>query len=110
MTRNISLLACAFVMLVGAGATAIPTLTSHEPIVNELSRTARFDVRGMTCAGCALAVRMAARKIDGVTDVSVSYEHKRATVTFDPAKTTPEAIAKAITEDFGFGAEPTRDR
>jgi copper chaperone CopZ len=64
-----------------------------------------LKVSGMTCAGCEAAVKMAARSVDGVKDVKASYEKKNAEVTYDPAKTTPDAIAKVITEKSGFKAE-----
>lgn len=59
-------------------------------------------VDGMFCAGCAVAVKLAARRIDGVKDVTVNYDTRRAEVTYDPKKTTPAAIAKGITERSGF--------
>lgn len=65
-----------------------------------------LKVSGMTCAGCEAAVRMAARSVEGVTDVKVSYAKGDAEVTFDPSKTTPGAIAKVITERSGFKAQP----
>lgn len=64
-----------------------------------------LKITGMTCAGCAVAVKMAARQVDGVSAIEVSYEDGRADVTFDPAKTTPDAIAQAITKGSGFEAE-----
>jgi copper chaperone CopZ len=70
------------------------------------TRVCTLRVSGMTCAGCEAAVRMAARGVDGVTGVKVSYVKARAEVTYDPAKTTPAAIAKAITDSSGFTAEP----
>ena len=45
------------------------------------------------------------RDRDGVTDVVVSHKTGRADVTYDPAKTTPSAIAKAITDGSGFKAD-----
>lgn len=65
-----------------------------------------LKVTGMTCAGCEAAVHMAARSVDGVTDVKVSYAKGNAEVTFDPSKTTPGAIAKVVTDKSGFKAEP----
>ena len=62
------------------------------------TRTSTFKVSGMTCAGCEAAVRMAARSVDGVSEVKVSYAKGVAEVTYDPRKTTPVAIAKAITD------------
>jgi cation transport ATPase len=48
----------------------------------------------MTCAGCEAAVRIAARGVDGVTDVQVSHTKGSAEVTFDPSKTNPDASRK----------------
>ena len=69
------------------------------------TKTCTLKISGMTCAGCATAVKMAASKVDGVTAVTVSYEKGEAVVTYSPAKTNPEAIAKAVTDKSGFKAE-----
>lgn len=63
-----------------------------------------FKVEGMTCGGCEAAVKMAAKNVEGVKDAKASHEKGTAEITYDPAKTTPEAIAKAITENSGFKA------
>lgn len=68
------------------------------------TKVCTLKVTGMTCAGCEVAVKIAAKKIDGVTDVTVSYDRAAADVTYNPAKTTPQAIAKIITEKTGFKA------
>jgi copper chaperone CopZ len=67
-------------VLVRSGATQ----TTERP-----SQVCTLKVSGMTCAGCEAAVRMAARSIDGVTDVKVSYAKGSAELTFDPARTNP---------------------
>lgn len=69
-----------------------------------------LKVSGMTCGGCAAAVKSAAKKVDGVKDATVSYKEGRAEVSYDPAKTTPEAIARVISEKSGFKAEVQRAR
>jgi copper chaperone CopZ len=46
-------------------------------------------------------VRAACRSVTGVQSVDVRYEEKRVTVTFDPARATPEAFLKAI-ENAGY--------
>src|SRR5689334_8267522 len=66
--------------------------------------TCTFRVSGMTCAGCEVAVRLAARSVDGVQDVTVSYAKGKADVTYDPAKTNPAEVAKVITKRSGFTA------
>jgi len=50
----------------------------------------------MTCGSCATAVKIVLQKTAGVVSSTVSYEEKRAIVTYDPAKTTPAKIAGAI--------------
>jgi len=87
------------------------TLASMRPDVAAAGRantshTCVVNVEGMTCAGCAVAVKMAAGKVDGVTSVDVSLEDNQARVAYDPARTTPRAIAEAITRGTGFTAEP----
>lgn len=64
-----------------------------------------LKVTGMTCGGCEAAVQHAARKVDGVKAVKANWEKGIADVTYDPAKTTPAAIAKVISEKSGFKAE-----
>lgn len=59
--------------------------------------TKSFTVTGMTCGNCERHVRQAAEKVSGVTGVQVDRPANRATVSFDPAQTSPEAIAAAIT-------------
>lgn len=64
----------------------------------------------MTCGGCAAAVKRAAQEVEGVTEADVTYEDGLAEVTYDPAKTSPTAIAEAITEQSGFKVEPQRPK
>lgn len=63
-----------------------------------------LKVEGMTCGGCEVAVRRAAKQVDGVKDVTASVAKGTAEVTYDASKTNPEAIARAITEHSGFKA------
>lgn len=69
-----------------------------------------LKVTGMTCSGCEAAVRNAAKTVDGVKEVKASYDKGSAEVTYDPSKTTPEAIAKVITERSGFKATAQPDK
>jgi copper chaperone CopZ len=89
-------------LLSSAGSESQATTQKTEQVS---TRTCTFKVSGMTCAGCGAAVRMAARSVDGVSGVEVSYAKGIAEVTYDPHKTTPVAIAKAITDKSGFKAE-----
>ena len=53
---------------------------------------------------------LAAKRIDGVKDCKASYKNGTAEVTYDPSKTTPDAIAKVISEKTGFKATAPRSR
>jgi copper chaperone CopZ len=96
----------AFVLMLWA-----PTLVraaDDQKTEKPVTQACMLKVSGMTCAGCEAAVRMAAKSVDGVKTVKVSYEKGNAELTYDPAKTTPDAIAKVITEKSGYKAEPVR--
>lgn len=65
--------------------------------------TATLHVEGMTCSSCALAIRTALGKLDGVGATVVDIDGKKATVTYDPARVTPAAIAQKV-NDLGYTA------
>lgn len=65
------------------------------------SRTVTLDVTGMTCVTCPITVKKALSRVDGVEAVDVDFKQKRATVAFDDAKTTADALTHA-TADAGF--------
>ncbi len=69
-----------------------------------------LKITGMTCGGCEGAVKVAAKKVDGVKVVTASYKSGTAEVTYDPAKTSPDAIAKVVTEKSGFKAEVVKKK
>lgn len=102
MRLMIAALGLVLVTLAGIGLAPIATAEVQDEAQKTASCT--LQVTGMTCGGCAAAVKMAALKVDGVKDAKVSYEEKRADITYDPSKTNPEAIAKAVTEKSGFRA------
>ena len=58
--------------------------------------TVRLHIEGMTCGGCTLATRRVLERLDGVTKAEVSYEQKRAVVTYDPAKVTVAQMIAAV--------------
>lgn len=70
-------------------------------------QTVTMDIEKMTCALCPLTVRKAMERVDGVKEVDVDFDSKKATVTFDDSKTTAEEVAKAST-DVGYPATPVQ--
>lgn len=102
--------------LIGTGVALIPAVApmlkagqakQEQPKKNA---TCTLNVAGMSCGGCAAAVKMAAKKVDGVADADVNYEKGRAVVTYDPAKTTPDKIAKAVADGTGYKAEVQKQK
>ena len=64
-------------------------------------QTAVLDVQNMTCSMCSITIRKALEKVPGVIDTKVDYDHKTATVKYDPEKVSPPAFVKATT-NAGF--------
>ena len=70
-------------------------------------RTAVLQVEGMSCSLCPVTVRKALERVPGVIEARVEYKEKRARATYDPGKTSPQALAKAVS-DSGFPARPAQ--
>jgi Cu+-exporting ATPase len=69
-----------------------------------------LNVTGMTCAACQARVQRALTKTPGVEDASVNLMTNAASVSYDPAVTSPENLVEAI-RATGYGAElPTPGR
>jgi mercuric ion binding protein len=64
-------------------------------------QTVTLAVSKMTCAACPITVKKALSRVPGVTEVSVSFETKQATVVFDDSRTTVAALTRA-TADAGY--------
>ena len=64
-----------------------------------------LKVEGMHCGACASRVEKAAKQIDGVKAAKVNQPKGIAEITYDPERTSPEAIAKTISEKTAFKAE-----
>lgn len=108
MRTSVALIGGTLLSLVAGGGWSADTRQNSQ---SQALQVCTLQVSGMTCGGCEAAVRNAARKVDGVKDVKASYKTGIAEVTYDPARTTPESIAKAVTDKSGFKAEvahPTR--
>ena len=69
------------------------------------SQTVTLSVPDMTCAACPITVKLALSKVEGVSQVSVSYPDREA-VTFNDALTSIEALTEA-TSDAGYPSTPT---
>lgn len=58
---------------------------------------ATFQVEGMTCAlGCAKMIESKLAGLDGVSEATVDFDTKTATVIFDDAKQNSESITNTV--------------
>ena len=64
-------------------------------------QTAVLDVQNMTCSMCSITIRKSLEKVPGVIDAKVDYDHRTATVKYDPEKASPAAFVRATT-NAGF--------
>lgn len=93
------------IAMFGIGAAAAPQTEK-----TEAKQVCMLNVSGMFCGACAKRVEKTAKKIDGVNSAKVSQPKGTAEITYNPAKISPEAIAKAITEKTPFKAEVPQKR
>lgn len=64
-------------------------------------QTVTLTVQKMTCSLCPVTIKKSLEKVTGVSAVTIDFDKKTATVTYDPEKTAPDALAKATT-DAGY--------
>ena len=63
--------------------------------------TTTLKVNGMTCQGCVSSVTRVLQGVPGVSKVAVSLERGEAKLEYDPAKSGPADLRKAV-EGAGF--------
>jgi len=86
----------------------IPTDQPMEPIGStDQIATGSITIQGMTCEACAIPLKNSLSKVEGVLDLSVSYETSQATIQFD--KATPPSMAELNKAIQGTGYEATID-
>ncbi|MGM0567658.1 MAG: heavy metal translocating P-type ATPase [Elusimicrobiota bacterium] len=49
-----------------------------------------FQVRGMSCASCAMTIEGVLKKLEGVYNASLNFANESATVVYNPSKISPE--------------------
>lgn len=109
--KTIGLIAAALVVTIAIVAVRSrsparqPEGAARAQAVSVDSQTVTLKIPKMDCAGCEVGVRIAAGKVDGVKGVNTDSDARTAEVTFDPSKTTVQAIASAITKGTGFETE-----
>jgi mercuric ion binding protein len=67
-------------------------------------QTVTLSIPGMNCPACPVTIRMALEKIEGVEKAEISYEEKKAIVSFDDAQTSVDALTE-VTADLGYPSQ-----
>ncbi|HET7754548.1 MAG TPA: heavy metal translocating P-type ATPase [Anaeromyxobacteraceae bacterium] len=80
-----------------------PVAAPMSPSPAAASARVTIDVSGMTCAACQARVQKALSAAPGVRDASVNLMTAEASVAYDPAASSPEALVERI-RDTGYGA------
>ena len=68
-----------------------------------MSQTITLQVNDMHCDSCPKLIKMSLSDINGVDSVDASLENKTVKVFFNPSKTSPPLLIKAI-EEIGYTA------
>lgn len=76
----------------------------------ENQRVVTLKVSGMQCHICAGTVERAAKELAGVIAATADQPKGTAEISYDAAKTSPEAIARFLTRKSGFKAELPKQR
>src|SRR3954447_22494223 len=79
-----------------------PAMATTHPSPTPTTVDVSFPVSGMTCASCVNRVEKAIAKVLGVEGAAVNLATERATVNYDPRRTTAADIAAAV-ERAGYG-------
>ena len=69
---------------------------------------ATLEISGMTCSSCSGRVETALLAAEGVEDASVNLAIETATIGFDPAITSADALMKVV-QEAGYGAKIRSD-
>ena len=96
-----------FLAALAPGLVARPASALNGAGVSGRLQQVTLKVEGMTCGGCALAVRKTLEKQKGVRSVELSLEKGQAVVEAIKGKVRPEDLAVAVTK-IGYKATVIR--
>ena len=68
------------------------------PALATTAKTAHvvLTISGMYCQGCATGIQAMLERTDGVIRADVSYDDRRATIEYNPDRTTPAKIISTV--------------
>lgn len=107
MKYTVKITAAAFALILAVTGAATMSMAVDKTVTANAAQetqTLSFAIENMTCAMCPITVRKSMEQVSGVEEVKVDFEAKTATVVFDPALATAEAIA-AASANAGYPAQ-----
>jgi copper chaperone CopZ len=66
-----------------------------------------LKVEGMPCGACAISVKTALTRLDGVQEATVSFEKKEAEVRYVEGKVTVEQMIEAVNKLGYIASRPS---
>ena len=82
--------------------TVIPAETAATAKGGDANVRVDMPLTGMTCAACARRIERRLSKAEGVESAAVNFATERATVEYDPARTSLRELGDAV-RDIGYG-------
>jgi len=92
------------------GGRLLPGTAAATPAATATLATAELKITGMSCEACAGVVKAKLLETPGVTAAEVDYPAGRATVTYDPAKTSPANLVGAVNATGYTASLPEADQ
>lgn len=100
----------ALAMFMSVALVAISVVVTAQEKTADTIKSCVVEIADMACSSCAATIHKALVKIDGVKSAEVSQPKGVASITYDETKTSPQALAKAITKKTGFPAKPRAEK
>lgn len=61
--------------------------------------TTKFNVKGMSCHHCVMAIQKAVKPIEGVESIDVSLQKGEVSITYEPSKLDITKVKEKIIEE-----------
>ena len=81
-----------------------PLLKAEDAPVTIANATNQFQIKGMSCDGCAHGIASELRRVPGVMSAEVTFSKKLAVVAYDTNRVSADGLKKAIVE-AGYDAK-----
>lgn len=98
-----------FLGLLGGPTGCLGGEAASEAQAPAATHAATLAIEGMTCASCAVTVKVALGRLPGISEVQVDTANGRAVVRYDAGQVDAARIAAAIT-DAGYPASVLTER